>query len=199
MCRVRIILLIALLGSVWNVNAQQEADPEVFLSKVYQIKESGQLDLAVAKLDSAIAANPKRTSMYENKFGLLIGTDDEKAYACLRQMLNTFSVTEYNWFMLIYTSYGNAKKPDYALAHEVADRAIRKAQLKGSKGAEASALLELAQLYSAQQKFEDAVTSASKALDLIKSINQVDSFTVNTFEGHVKWHKEKLANAKGGK
>jgi thiol-disulfide isomerase/thioredoxin len=153
------------IEDVERKNAHSIDVMERLITKIKNLNQADDMELALAKMDSLIAAHPKSKYFYWIKFDLLAGTDDDKAYECLQLILDKYGVQDYDWFHLIYDTYGYAKKPNYDLAHQVADRAIAQGT---TNILVALALVEKSVIYYKQGYIQNAIDCCEKALELAK-------------------------------
>jgi tetratricopeptide (TPR) repeat protein len=160
--------------------AQQHRSTETTNGIVKEILKVKQLDyygkiiqpgeertrIATERIDSLIASNPDSDYYQDVKFKALSGIDNEGAYKSLAWILKNREVSNYDWYHLIYHTYAYAEKPgEFALAHEVADRAIEQ---EGPNSIKRLAMLEKARIFIRQGEMQQAIDLASKALENAK-------------------------------
>jgi thiol-disulfide isomerase/thioredoxin len=164
--------------------AEKDAKINAAIDRIFAQKRSGEMQPAIASMDSLLALYPK-SFYYYWKFELLKGVDDDKAYECLQQVLDQ-NLPNYDWFHLIDESYSGAKKPNYTIAHEIADRAIQQAETNKIK---AFALIAKTRIYYNQGDLQSAIECCSKALETAKK-DTTDPAELKYFEDNLKAYKD---------
>lgn len=161
------ILEAAFSGSIVearNNQVREAKSSQLSYDRIFKLKAAGDLNSAVEKMDSLIMVYPNTASLYNMKFILLAGADDEKAYDCLQWILDNRGVDDFDWYHLIF-NYETAKKPNWHIAHQIADRAIRQATIDSYL---AAAMREKARMYYYQGDRDNAITWATKALEIAR-------------------------------
>jgi thiol-disulfide isomerase/thioredoxin len=161
------------------------------IDSLFKQKERGEIKTAITSIDSLIALYPKKTKFYSFKFMILKGVDDDKAYECLQYILDQ-NPPNYDWFHLILESCEGFKKPNYAIAHEIADRAIQQGETDNIK---AMALAQKAFIYNYQGDLQNAFDCSTKALQLAKK-GATDPSGLKYFEDMLEHYKEMLQKQK---
>jgi thiol-disulfide isomerase/thioredoxin len=159
------------------------------ITEIFKLKKAGRMNIALAKMDSLMETYPNRAFYYKKKFELLAGVDDGMAYDCLQWILDNQGVENYDWYHLIYKAYAYSKKPNYSLAHQVADRAIVQAETNSLK---AFSMLEKSRIYDLEGNLSAAIDCCSKAVETAKKDSIYPREDLKVFEDNLKYFKEKL-------
>ena len=161
------------------------------LADLEALKSAGKLSEALEKLDTYFMPYGKTASYYKFKFSLLAGVDDDKAYECLQWILDNVSVHDYDWYHLI-SSYESVKKPNYAITHQIADRAIEQAETNWLK---AHATREKAVVFIREGNFRNGIDLATKALEMAKK-ETLDANNLEAFTSVVEFGQKLLQKAR---
>lgn len=91
------------------------------------LKLGGHYEIAIKGIDSLIKLYPDQHSLYQTKYKLLAGVEDEKAAQVLRILLKR-NPSNFDWDHLTSHAFNLPRNPDYDLALQVADRALEYAE-----------------------------------------------------------------------
>lgn len=160
---------------------------EAVINKIFAQKQKGDMENAAVKMDSLLAAYPgsAATYFYRKRFELWAGVDDARAYENLRWILDNRGTQDYDWFKLIL-AFELTKKPDYVMAHEIADRAIAQAPTPYLK---AHSMRLKGQIYYHQNNRPAAIECVTNAIETAKK-DQPDANALKVFEDMLAWLKK---------
>ncbi|CUU37068.1 MAG: redoxin family protein [Armatimonadetes bacterium] len=159
---------------------KREALIEEALQGIQKLVQQRKFGEAVAELDKFLEKHPDlRAELAFFRFNLLIRHDESQAYAYARQLLesegkeNPFLLNAVAWTIAAGSPDLQLKQPDYALAVQIAERAV---QLRKD---DPNILDTLAYAYFKKGEIAKAIETQRKAVALAEKDPQFDRETLN--------------------